>query len=145
MNSPDSHSRDPGATMEITEDYTSGPVDVQNPTFGSLLSALKAFHEGDEELETLKTYHRVLSRQLKESRQNIREMEIHEGTEDTRNLSLGALLLLDETLARLGEYIEAPGPETLGLCVESLLNSRGAVTFVGRMLDANIAAAGIEG
>jgi hypothetical protein len=125
-------------------DYTSGPVDTANPGFDSLLSALKAFHEGQVGLDVLRIYHRELSRKLDESARNIEAMKVRDEAAEIKNLSLGALTYTRDAIDRLKDYIDNPGPDTLGQCVDSFLRSRGAVTFVNRKLDENILAAGIE-
>lgn len=128
----------------IDLDYTSAPVDPDNPGLDSLLSALKGFHEGNVSADILRKYHKVLSVQLENSRKNIEAMQVTEAAQDTKNLSIGALAFLGETLDRLNDYIDAPGPENLGNCVESFMRSRGALAFVHRKLDENIAAGKVE-
>jgi len=132
--------------MEYQTDMpmTSGPVDPENPTFDSLLGALKACHEGEMGMDVLEKYHVELSRQLEESREYFKNMEITEVIQETRDMCLGSLGIVKITMDTLKAYIEKPAPETLGACVQSLLNSRAAMKYVHDILDENIKQADIK-
>jgi hypothetical protein len=119
---------------ELDLDLTSAPVDPANPSFDSFLSALQAFHEGKVGADVLKKYHSVLTAQVAKSESDIGRMKVSSDDEDFKNLSLGSLTLLRETLDRLHDYVSAPGPQTLAICIESFLRSRGAVAFLDKKL-----------
>lgn len=128
----------------VDVDYTSAPADPDNPAFDSLLDALRAHHEGEIGLDVLKTYHTELSKQLQHSRSNIQAMEVAPESQETKDISLGALTTVQDTIDRLDDYIREQNPQTLADCVSSLLNSKGQVAYVHKILDENIASAGIE-
>jgi hypothetical protein len=129
---------------EIKASYMSAPADESNPGFDSLLSAMKAVHEGSADISLLKTYHAALTDQINESRSSILEMEISEGSQDTKNMSLGSLDIIGFMLDSIEIYIDTPTPENMGLCVNAYLDARAAAEYVHNMLDNNIAAAGAE-
>lgn len=125
-------------------DMTSGPVDPDNPEFNSLMSALKAVHEGTMGMEVLVKYHTGLQQQLNNSRSFIEGMSIHEETKQTRDMALGALGITQMMLDLLQKYIDNPNPATLGACVQSLLDSIAAMANIHYLLDKNIRESGIE-
>ena len=65
---------------EIKERYgdtplVSGPVDPDNPTFDSLLGALKAVYTGERGMDILVKYHHGLSKQIEDSKTYITNMK----------------------------------------------------------------------
>ncbi len=131
--------------MDYQQDLNmmSAPVDPDNPGFDSLLGALKAFHEGQMDMDGLKKYHTGLQSQLNNSRYFITGMEIHAETKNTRDMALGALGITQMMLDMLKNYIDDPNPNTLAACVQSLLDSRAAMANIHYLLDKNIQDSGI--
>lgn len=123
----------------------SAPVNVENPGFDSLLSALKAVHTGEMEMDVLRRYHPALTAQLEASRQYILSMPEPEGFEgldrDQRNVALGALAVVGAMLDQLARYIEAPTQENVGACVDLLLKSQRMTNDVRSWLDQFVIAA----
>lgn len=131
--------------MDFQQDITmtSSPVDPNNPGFDSLLGALKAVHEGKLGMQGLRKYHVGLQDQLNNSRDFIRDMEIHDETRETRDMAMGAIAVTQIMLDLLQKYIDDPNPSTLAACVQSLLDSRAAMANIHYLLDRNIKDSGI--
>ena len=131
----------------MTEDTSmmSAPVNLENPGFDSLLSALKAVHTGEMGMDVLRRYHPALKSQLEASRQHILSIAVPEGFEgfdtDQRNMALGALAVTGALLDQLARYIDDPTPENVAACVELLLQSQRVTNDVRVWLDQFIAAA----
>lgn len=128
---------------KVYSSYNSAPVDPDNPGFDSLLSALKAFHEGEIGKPELEKYHTGLTAQLNQSRDFISNMEVNEASIDTKNICLGSLDMVQTCLNALQELINNPSKENMGFCVQSLLDAKTAVEYVHEALDQNIKEAGI--
>ncbi|MCD4782543.1 MAG: hypothetical protein K8T10_01800 [Candidatus Eremiobacteraeota bacterium] len=134
---------------EIIREYgdlplTSAPVDPENPSFDSLLGALKAVYTGEMNEEVLVKYHRELTGQLDESLHFIENMEISDETIETRDKCIGAINIVRITMDLLDDYKNNPSPEAMGQLVESLLTSRAVMKYIHKMLDGNIKMAGIR-
>jgi len=118
------------------------PVDPDNPTFDSLLGALKAVYSGEMELSVLEKYHRELSRQLEVSRKNITGINIPEEFKEIATpqmeMSIGALDIVQMTMDLLGAYIDDPTKEKMADCLVSLLNSQSVMRQLNQILDDNI-------
>jgi len=103
----------------------SSPVDPENPTFNSLLGALKAVHTGEMEMHVLEKYHEGLSKQLEQSIKNMESMEIPEGykeiTEEQIRLGRGSLDMVQMMLDLLEKYIEEPCMENMAKGIFALL------------------------
>lgn len=122
-------------------DLTSGPVDPQNPTFDSLLGALKAAHEGELDSDGLRAYHDGLRKMVRESRAAIEALDVPEEFVEARNqtrTSLGGLDILELTLDQVQRYLEEPGDQQMAACVNSLLYSVGMMEELHERLAANI-------
>ncbi|MCE1248393.1 MAG: hypothetical protein LWY06_17265 [Firmicutes bacterium] len=129
---------------ELDLTYMSAPADANNPGFESLLSAMKAVHQGEADISLLQVYHDALTEQINDSRNEILDMEVSETTKDTKNMSLGAINIVSFMLDSIKIYLDSPSPENMGICVNAYLDARGAVEYVHKVLDANIEEAGIE-
>jgi len=134
---------------EIIKEYgdlplVSAPVDPENPTFDSLLGALKGVHTGEMDMEVLVKYHRGLTRQLDESINDIENMKISDETTETRDKCIGAINIVKITMDLLDNYIKNPSPEAMGQLVQSLLTSMAVMKYIHDTLDENIIMAGIE-
>lgn len=138
------------ATMKkIREEYgdeplVSAPVDPENPSFDSLLGALRAVHTGEMHMDVLVRYHDELNRQLAESREFYENMEVDEYSREVRDLSLGSVNIIQITLNLLEEYIDDPTEEKMADCLDSLLTSRSINQYVHDVLDENIKKAGLK-
>jgi len=130
---------------EIDLTYMSAPADENNPGFESLLSAMKAVHQGEADISLLRKYHSVLTSQIDQSRNEILGMEVSESTRDTKNMSLGAINIVSFMLDSIKIYLDTPTPENMGMCVNAYLDARGAVEYVHKVLDKNIEESGTEG
>lgn len=126
----------------------SAPVDPANPSFASLLSAMKEVHTGALPLEVLERYHHQLSRQLADSKQSIAATPVPEehgqAVSDQIKISLGALDIVQAMLDLLERYIQWPSQEQMAACVDALLNCQGVLAGLNQVLDENIRAAGLE-
>lgn len=123
----------------------SAPVNVENPGFDSLLSALKAVHTGEMGMDVLRRYHSALSAQLETSRQHILNIPVPEGFEgldtDQRNMTLGALAVTRAMLDQVARYVDAPTQENVAGCVDLLLQSQRMTNDVRNWLDQFVVAA----
>ena len=121
---------------------SSGPVDPNNPTFDSLLGALKAVSSEEMPMDVLVKYHKGLSRQLSASRKSIEAMPVPDEFEDVvseqRKMTLASLDVTQTMLDFLEIYIKAPSKENLAFCVERLLNCQNLVNTVHGLLNKNI-------
>lgn len=131
----------------IREEYgevclESDPVNPDNPTFSSLLGALKAVHTGEMGMDVLKKYHLSLDEQLDVSRENIENLEsppdYKEQVEEQKQIALGAIDMVQITLDLVKNYIQEPTGEKMAFCVDSLLKSQGFINVLNRILDENI-------
>ncbi|MEQ8170902.1 MAG: hypothetical protein ABRQ38_18580 [Candidatus Eremiobacterota bacterium] len=122
----------------------SGPVDPDNPTFASLLGAMKEVYEGKCGMDVLVKYHEGLSKQIENSREFLKKTdketpeEYKALVEEQHRISLGALDIVQGTLDLIDSYIKNPSKELMATCVESLLNSQRIMKGVHDMLDENI-------
>jgi hypothetical protein len=127
----------------------SGPVDPENPTFASLLGALKAVATGEMEMDVLIKYHDGLSMQLDDSRESIENMpipeEFKEIATENKNVAIGSLDIIQIMLDLLEKYIQEPSKENLGACVDSLLNCQSVMRDMNTMLDQNIKFSQLKG
>lgn len=117
----------------------SAPVNLENPGFDSLLSALKAVHTGEMGMDVLHRYHPALKSQLEASRQHILSIPEPAGFEgldrDQRNTALGSLAVVGALLDQLARYIDAPTQENVGACVDLVLQSQRMTNDVRKWLD----------
>jgi hypothetical protein len=124
---------------------SSDPVDPENPSFSSLLGALKAVHTGEMRMEVLQKYHTVLSVQLDESRRAIEDLEIpvelEEAARDQMNMARGALDIVRVALDMVKKYIGAPSNEAMADCLEALFSAQRVIASLNVVLDRNIQAA----
>ena len=102
-------------------------VETDNPTFNYLLGALKDAYYGKRDMmDVLITYHKVLSKQLYDSRNSIKKMdketpeEYKDLVKEQHNISLGAIDIVRITLDLLDTYIKSPTKKNMATCVESL-------------------------
>jgi len=120
----------------------SAPVDPENPTFNSLLGALKAVHTGEMEMAVLEKYHEGLSKQLEQSIKNIESMEIPEGykeiTEEQMRLSRGSLDMVQMMLDHMEKYIDEPCMENMAPCVQLHMDCQSVMRQLTQLLDENI-------
>jgi hypothetical protein len=139
----------PSLEQEIREKYgdlplTSDPVNPDNPTFSSLLGALKAVHSGEMGMEVLAKYHQELTKQLKENRKELDEMEVHESSKEMKDISRGSLDIVQVTMDLIEGYISEPTDDNMAKCIDSFLTSRSITEYVRNMLDKNISNAKLD-
>ena len=121
----------------------SAPVDLDQPGFASLLSALEAVHTGGMPVDVLARYHDVLSTQVADSALAIKALSVPDELDDLerqlaeaqRSAALSSLTMLEAMLERLGAYIEAPSPEGMAICVQLFLQAEQMFDGVERWLD----------
>lgn len=118
----------------------SAPVDLDNPGFDSLLSALKAVHTGEMGMDVLRRYHAALTSQIEASRRAILDLPIPEGLEsldsEQRNMALSGLAVVNALLDQLAAYITQPSQENVAACVQLLLQSQRLMEDLRAWLDA---------
>lgn len=108
--------------------YQSAPVDLEHPSFGSLLSALKEVHEGRLPAEALLTYQSALAAELRDSRAAVTAVtgpeEVREALEEQQKMTCTALDISQIAVDALGEYVASPSPETMAQCVRTFLQAQ---------------------
>jgi hypothetical protein len=109
----------------------SAPVDLENPSFASLLSAFQAVHAGELAPSTLQTYYAALTRELEESRRSVQETS----SGHPLQLTLTTLDLAQAALDAIPEYFAAPSNETMGECVQRFLVAHNAMAQLNWYLD----------
>lgn len=120
--------------------YQSAPVDLENPSFASLLSALKEVHEGKLPPEALLTYQRALNAELIDSRAGIEALAapaeaedwVVQAIEDQKRMTDTALSMSQLVVDSLGEYVRDPGEESMGRCVQLFVQAQ---TIMGQLND----------
>ncbi|HPZ07695.1 MAG TPA: hypothetical protein PL110_06255 [Candidatus Eremiobacteraeota bacterium] len=126
----------------------SAPVDPNNPTFDSLLGALKEVFSGNSSMDVLVKYHKGLSKQLEDSKKALENIETEEvdgvseeykkTAKEQRDISLGALTITRSTLDLLKVYIDHPSRENMANCIDSLLTTQRIMKGVHDMLNETI-------
>ncbi len=129
--------------------YQSAPVDLQNPSFASLLSALKEVHEGKHPPEILLTYQQALNAELAESRTGIEGLQAPpdadeatvQAIEDQKRMTDTALGMCQLVVDSLGEYVVNPSNEKMAQCVDYFLKAQTIMGQLHEYLDGVAAAA----
>lgn len=123
----------------------SNPVNLENPGFDSLLSALKAVHTGEMGMDVLRRYHEGLTALLDSSRDDVASMEVPEQFKELidaqMRMTFAALDIVRVTLDFLRRYIDTPSDEAMAQCIDSFMNSQSVMASLNAMLDANARAA----
>lgn len=129
--------------------YQSAPVDLQNPSFASLLSALKEVHEGKLPPEALLTYQHALNAELADSRAGIESLQAPPGAdesllqavEDQKRMTDTALGLSQLVVDSLGQYVVNPSPESMAQCVQLFVQAQHVMGQLHEYLDEQAAGA----
>lgn len=124
--------------------FQSAPVDLTNPGFGSLLSALKEVHEGKLPPETLLTYQQALHAELAESRAGIASLQppagadpaLVQAVEDQKRMTETVLSMSQLVVDSLGQYAASPGEEAMGRCVQLFVQAQQVMAQLHAYLDA---------
>lgn len=124
--------------------YQSAPVDLENPGFASLLSALKEVHEGKLPPEVLLTYQRALSAELVDSRAGIEALApppeaedwVVQAIEDQKRMTDTALGMSQLVVDSLGQYVIAPSDEAMARCVQLFVQAQTVMAQLNDYLDA---------
>lgn len=108
--------------------YQSAPVDLEHPSFASLLSALKEVHEGRLPADALVTYQDALAAELRESRAAVTSItgpeEVREALEEQQKMTCTALDISQIAVDALGEYVANPSEEAMANCVRTFLQAQ---------------------
>lgn len=98
------------AAAEVAEAASAGPVDLEHPGFGSLLTALQAHRAGQVGREVLERYHAVLTVHLQDSLGQLDRLEIPEPLVEVMAPVVAATRALmermGEVLAQVKGYLE---------------------------------------
>jgi hypothetical protein len=124
--------------------YQSAPVDLDNPSFASLLSALKEVHEGKLPPEVLLTYQHALNAELAESRAGIESLQappdadeaLIQAVEDQKRMTDTALGMSQLVVDSLGEYVIDPTQERMAACVQLFVQAQHVMGQLHELLDA---------
>ncbi len=109
----------------------SAPVDLDNPSFASLLSAYQAVHSGQLPAEALQTYYTRLHQELDQSKASVEQT----GTGHPLAMTLTTLDLAQAALEAIPGYLAAPSNETMGDCVQRFLIAHNAMAQLNYYLD----------
>lgn len=109
----------------------SAPVDLDNPSFASLLSAYQAVHAGQLPPDALQTYYTRLNQELEESKASVEQTT----TGHPLAMTLTTLDLAQAALEAIPEYLAAPSNEAMGDCVQRFLVAHNAMAQLNYYLD----------
>lgn len=109
----------------------SAPVDLDNPSFASLLSAYQAVHAGQVPASALDTYYTRLNQELEASRASVQET----ASGHPLAMTLTTLDLAQAALEAIPAYLAAPSNEAMGDCVQRFLVAHNAMAQLNYYLD----------
>lgn len=114
--------------------FSSAPIDVEQPGFGSLLPALRLAREGQLDPHVLEAYHYGLSQHLAESRARLDAMEVPEALRPALEAALvatrGMLERMEFVLVRVAVFLQHGTTDDLDAAIRVLEGIHGEMEQV---------------
>ncbi len=115
--------------------FQSAPVDVANPSFASLLDAMRVVHEGTMPVTVLSLYHAELLRQWRQWDTMVQSRLAVEPDNAELRVQLAPIGANKILLEHLQAYVASPSQERMTRCVESYLMARRMTEQVRAAID----------